>query len=268
MAKSKFFQIGWAAVLAFAMGIWCAASAETGAGATSLRYEEPVFLSGLIYARGADTNNILFRFQRTATRTGDTLNVRRDFTYPDGKLAAQERAIYEGNELVFYVLKELQIGAGGSAKIRHDRSKPGKGIIEFEYTGEAGSRAKTHTEDLPENALIGDMVGPFLVAHWDVLARGDKVKCRYLVVPRRETVGFTFVKDKNTSYQGQGAILVRMEPSSRLLSALVDPLFFTIETNSPHRVWSYSGRTTPKIRSGNKWKDLDATTVFDWETAR
>jgi hypothetical protein len=195
-----------------------------------LGYEEPRFLSGSIYARGADTNKLLFRFQRTATRTGETLNVRRDFTYPDGK--------------------------------------PGKRSFDFEYSGEAGGRAKTHTEDLPENALIGDMVGPFLVAHWDALARGDKVKCRYLVVPRRETLGFTFVKDKDTSYQGQGAILVRMEPSSRLLAALVDPLFFTIETNSPHRVWGYSGRTTPKIRSGNKWKDLDGVTVFDWETAR
>jgi hypothetical protein len=36
----------------------------------------------------------------------------------------------------------------------------------------------------------------------------------------------------------------------------------------PHRVREYTGRTTPKIQVKGKWKDLDATTVFDWDTAR
>jgi hypothetical protein len=59
-----------------------------------------------------------------------------------------------------------------------------------------------------------------------------------------------------------------MEVSSLLLAPLVDPLFFTIEKAPPHRVLQYVGRTTPKIQSRGKWKDLDAVTVIDWETAR
>jgi hypothetical protein len=124
------------------------------------------------------------------------------------------------------------------------------------------------TEALADNTLIGDMVGPFLVSHWDALRRGERVKCRYIVLPRRETVGFTFVKAPESMQPGRDVLIVRMEASSPLLAALVDPLFFTIEQAPPHRVLQYVGRTTPQVQVGGKWKDLDAVTVFDWESAR
>lgn len=239
-----------------------------GPGAAALKYEEPRFLTGAIYGQGADSKQLLFNFRREASRSGEKLNVQRDFTYPDGRLAARERAVYEGNDLVYYELKELETGAGGSARLQHAPGNPAKARIEFEYTQEAGARPKAHTEALTENTLINDMVGPFLLSHWDPLARGEKVKCRYIVVPRRETVGFTFVKDSESTWHGRNVIIVRMEASSPFVAALIDPLFFTIEKAPPHRVLQYAGRTTPKIKIGGKWKDLDAVTVFDWESAR
>src|SRR5512140_1897194 len=83
-----------------------------------LKYEEPKYLTGSIYAPGPDRQQLLFKFKRVANRSGSTLKVQRDFTYPDGKLAARERVVYEGNALALYELEELQIGAAGSAKIR------------------------------------------------------------------------------------------------------------------------------------------------------
>jgi hypothetical protein len=80
-----------------------------------------------------------------------------------------------------------------------------------------------------------------------------------------ETVGFAFRKDSETTWHGRKVIIVKMEPSSRIIAALVEPLFFTIESAPPHRVVQYVGRTTPKIQAGGKWKDLDAVTVFDWK---
>jgi hypothetical protein len=111
------------------------------------------------------------------------------------------------------------------------------------------------------------MVGPFLVSHWDSIQRGEKVKCRYIVVPRKETVGFTFVRDPESKPQDSRVLVVKMEPTSPFISALVDPLFFTIEQAPPHRILKYAGRTTPKVDAGGKWKDLDAVTVFDWKSA-
>jgi hypothetical protein len=231
-----------------------------------LRYEEPILLTGTVYARGS--NRPLFKFERVAQRSGSTLKVQRNYDYADGKPAARERAVYEGDELVLFELVDLQTGARGNARIRRDANHPEKNRIDFEYTVKSGDRPKTRNEALREDTLIGDMVGPFVVSRYDALSRGEKVRCRYIVVPRSETVGFTFVKDSESTWQGHKMLVVKMEASSRLIAALVDPLFFTMEENAPHRVVQYIGRTTPKIQVGGKWKDFDAVTVFDWESAK
>jgi hypothetical protein len=232
-----------------------------------LTYEDPRSLAAVINRQGPGSSTLLFGFQREAVRTGQMLDVRRDYTYPDGKLAARERALYEGNDLVLYELQESQIGARGSARIRRVPGNPAKGSIEFEYSKAPGTAPKTSTEALAQNTLIGDMVAPFLVSHWTELRRGEKLRCRYIVVPRRETVGFTFVEDSQATGQSQDVVIIRMEATSRFVAALVDPVFFTIEKASPHRILQYAGRTVPKIQAGGKWRDLDAVTVFDWKSA-
>ena len=269
-------------ILAGAVRFFCLAALLGSGGAPSrsfaadlpnpvpsgLKYEEPTYLVGAIYGRGADSKKLLFNFRRVATRSGSTLKVEREFTYPDGKPAARERVVYEGDSLVSYDLDDLQTGAAGSIRLRRAPDNPARGRIEFDYRGESGGRTKTSTEPLKGTVILGDMVGPFLASNLEKLLGGADLKCRYLVVPRRETVGFTFVKTGESTWQGKQVVLVKMEVSSVLLAALVDPLTFTIEKAAPHRVFQYVGRTTPKIQAGTKWKDLDAVTVFDWATAR
>jgi hypothetical protein len=94
------------------------------------------------------------------------------------------------------------------------------------------------------------------------------VNCRYIVVPRAETVGFSFTKHSETARGDEAVLVVKMQPTSRLLAALIQPLYFSIERVPPHRVLRYVGRTTPKIQAKGKWNDLDAVTVFDWQSAR
>jgi hypothetical protein len=196
------------------------------------------------------------------------LDVQRDYTDPDGQVAARERVVYEGNDLVLYELEELQIGAEGRARIRRAPGNPAQGRIEFEYSREKGRPPRRKTEGLSRNTLVNDMVGPFLMSHWDVLVRGDKVSCRYLVVPRCETVGFTFAKVSESTWQGRDVLIVKMAPSSVFVAPWVEPLLFTMEMDPPHRVLQYVGRTIPMIRVEDRWKDLDGVTVFDWSTAR
>ena len=54
-----------------------------------------------------------------------------------------------------------------------------------------------------------------------------------------------------------------MEPSSLIIAQLVEPLLFIVEKGGGHRVLEYMDRSTPKLRDGSKWKDLDARTVYD-----
>jgi hypothetical protein len=240
-------------------------AAEPATTEAPLKYEEPRSLTGALYERGSDRHRLLFRFRRQATRSGARLHVLREFTYPDGKPAAQEELLYEGSRLVSFTLREQQIGAEGSALIKRSGSQPDEGTIEFRYVKAPGATPKTRSEALRENTLTGDMIAPFLADHWDALLRGEKVKCRYIAVPRLETVGFTFVKDASADPHQPGTVTIRMEPTSRIIAALVDPLYFSVEKSPPHRVLQYNGRTTPKLNDRGKWEDLDAVTVFDWK---
>jgi hypothetical protein len=238
----------------------------TNTDGTPSKYEEPKLWLGTIYAKDSGRQQALFKFKRVATRSGSSLNVLREYTYPDGKPAARERMVYEGDDLVSYALDEWQIGAAGSVKVRRDPANPARSALLFEYTKDlaSGSKPKTSTEALRNDILTGDMVAPFIASHWGELSRGEKVKCRYIVVPRRETVGFTFVKESETTAQGQAVVIIRMEPTSLIIAQLVDPLIFTVEKAGQHRVLQYVGRVTPKAKAGSKWDDLDATFVFEW----
>ena len=255
-------------VLAGRGGMGCVGAEATNAGSILSVYEEPKLLTGAVYSSEPGSKKLLYKFTRTSTRSGAMVKVQRDFTYPDGKPAAREVITYEGNALVSFELAELQIGASGSAKIRRDADKPTKNGIDFGYTKEPGGKPKQCSEGLAENTLNSDMIATFLASHWDTLVRGEKVKSRYIVVPRMETVGFTFVKEPETPGPDRKVVIIKMEATSPILAALVDPLFFTLEKAPPHRVLQYAGRTTPKIPVGGKWKDLDALTIFYWDSAR
>src|SRR5690348_11149476 len=129
----------WLTVILFAVAggwkVFCGEAPKPGGEDLKL-YKDLKYLTGAIYT--ADGKHLLFKFKRTATRTNSTMKAVREFTYPDGKVAARERAVYEGDALVSFELEESQIGASGSAKIRRAPDKTAKGSIEFEYRPAGG----------------------------------------------------------------------------------------------------------------------------------
>jgi hypothetical protein len=230
-----------------------------------LDYAEPKLLTGTIVARS--TTNVLYHFRRTTARNSNTVQVLRVFNYPDGKLAARERVTYVNGELSAFQLDELQIDAQGNTQVTVDPKNPRKKKLTFEYTvGDAAhSKRKTNTETTDGEVLIGDMIPYFIVRHWSELMRGEPAKFRFIAQSRLETVGFKLVKEAEVTHRGQPCVRLRMEPTSVIIAQIVDPLFFVVEKNGAHRVLEYDGRTTPKMRRGSAWKDLDALNLYDWD---
>jgi len=224
-------------------------------------YLPPKLLTGSIYDKPG--GRLLFTFRRTASQTGDVVSVLREFNNPDGSLAALERVRYERGRLVRFQLDERQIGATGNALVEPLPNQR----IQFQYTTRSSRAGKPRqkSEATDEKVLISDMVAGFVAEHWDELARGESVKFRYIVVPRLETVGFKLRRESTAELHGKKVIRIKMEPSSRLIAQILDPLVFTVEADPPRRILQYWGRTTPKIRSGQSWNDLNALTVFNWE---
>lgn len=226
-----------------------------------LKYEQPTNFQGTILS--SNRKQTLFKFTRRATRTGDRLEVERDYTYPDGKLAARERVIYQGDNLVSISLEETQTGGSGQVVVKQPADRRRKGELFFEYSKDGRPPSK-RIETIRPNLVMNDMLAAFLVDHWDALMRGEEINCRFIVIPRKETVGFKFSYEGQSGKPGHEVVTIKMAPTSPFISALVDPVFFTIEKGGKHHVLEYSGRTTPKLKVGNNWKDLDAVTVFDW----
>ncbi len=247
--------------------VLAAGSRAWTAEAGNVDYAQPELLTGTVYETASGTNKILYQFTRTAARSNLTVRVTREFSYPNGSLAAREEMVYERGRLASFHLEEKQTGAHGSMKVGHDPENPTKKMLLFDWTAnadESGTR-KTDDEAFQSDSLVADMIPEFIRAHWNELARGQAVNFRYVAQSRLETVGFKLVKESEVTARGLPALRIRMQASSFIIAQIVDPLFFVVEKADPHRILEYEGRTTPKRREGSKWKDLDARTVYDWK---
>jgi hypothetical protein len=238
------------------------AKTETAA----IDYEEPKLLVGDIFPMGPDPKKVLFKSQRTSTREGATVKAACEYISNDGTVAARDTIVYANSKLVSFASDEFQTGEKGIATLRADPGHPGQRIINFEYTASpgAGTKKSTETERADMETLIDDMIPGFIVTHWNELMKGSPAKFRYIVLSRLETVGFRLIKDSETTRHGKPVVKIKMEPTSFIIAQLVDPLYFIVEKDGQHRILQYLGRTTPVVKNGNKWKELDADTVFEW----
>jgi hypothetical protein len=245
---------------ATSLALFASAASMDAAAAAAIDYGQPRLLSGTVYETASGTNKVLFTFKRTAMRSNSAEHVTRDLLYPNGNLAARELAGFGRGHLVSFQLEERQTGARGSATVR------GPSLLFDWVEGEgASARKKTDSEKVQPNTLVGDMLSYFIAARWDELARGTPVNFRFIAQSRLETVGFKLVKEADVTWRGTPALRLRMEPSSFLIAKIVDPLFFIVEKGGEHRILEYVGRTTPKVRDGSDWEDLDARTIYDWK---
>ena len=239
-------------------------AADTASPATAAAYDyaEPKLLTGTLYAIGSERKTVLFTFRRTATRSNSVVDVERQFFATNGTLAAEEKVVYETNRLVSLQMREFQEKVSGAVQIEPDPKNPARQKIFISYA-RGLTPPKGDAQKLLPDTVIDDTLYPFLLAHWDDLMRGDAVKFRFVSLEWERTFEFRFVKAAESSQNGRPVVQIRMEPTSRFVAKLVDPLIFTVEKNGSHRIRSYLGRTTPRIRKGRSWKYLDAETVFD-----
>ncbi len=240
-----------------------AGDASHPAKSAAYDYAKPELLTGTLYAIGSDRKTVLYTFRRIATHSGATVHVERQFYLTNGTLAAVDKVQYVSNELVSYRMQEFQARVSGAVQVAPDPKDPARQQICIGY-GPGLNPPKGKAQDLPPDTVFDDTVYPFMMAHWDDLIRGDTVKFRFISFEWERTFGFEFVKTGESEQNGQPVVQITMQPANMIIAALVDPLIFTVEKASPHRVLSYIGRTTPRIQKGKSWKYLDAETVFNY----
>jgi hypothetical protein len=227
-------------------------------------YAKPALFTGTVYEAGSQRTNVLFTFRRTATRSNDTVRVERQFVRPGGFVAATEDVVYESGRLVSLQMKEFQAKVSGAIEVSPDPEDPAEQKIYISY-GHGLEPARGESQELLPDTEVDDTIYPFMLAHWDGLMQGKPVKFHFVSLEWKKVFGFRLMKAGETVLNGRTVERIKMEPTNLLVAKLVEPLYFTIEKDAPHRVIGYVGRTTPRIKKGKSWKYLDADTVFDWK---
>lgn len=206
----------------------------------------------IIYDRSSNYQKILYQLERKEVEKQGEKIVEDIFKDPHGNIVARESFVYKGEGLLSYQLKHFQLGVNGKVSLNTQT-----------VTFTLGD--KTSEEDFQSNVLSKNQVVPHLYQHWNELMAGETISIRLLVVDRAETVGFKFFKEEETTYKEKQIVSIKMKPSNFIIAALVDPLIFKFEKDAPHKLLEVNGRVVPKQLVDDKWKDLDAVTVYQYQ---
>ena len=216
--------------------------------ATPVRASESV---SAIYEAGSNRQNLLFRMKRVNDERKDGSTIRNSYLYPDGKEAVTEEIVLENGKVRSIRIEQKQLGESYSAVVKD-------GVVHYSRT--ADGKTKESQEDYPDGVLVGAQISGFAATHWDDLMKGESRPFRIMVVDRQETFGFKMYKEASES-DGQ-TVTLKIKPSSPFISALVKPIAFRFDAKT-RKLRSVLGRTTPKLRKGDKWTDLDAELVIE-----
>jgi hypothetical protein len=210
--------------------------------------------TGKVYEKGSNRKNLLFTLKRVETHKGDTAHVTETFTDPEGKEAVRMDGDFKDGKIYNYSIDEFQTGVKGTIVLKDNHAY-------FTYK-EPGKDEKKSDEKVDGVFVVGLSFKNFIKENWDKLLKGDDAEMRFGVPDRLETVGFKFFKNKEAKIDGKDVVIFEMKPTSFVISALVKPLFFFYDKNTG-QLLEFVGRTIPKKKEGDSFKDLDAETVYD-----
>jgi hypothetical protein len=209
-----------------------------------------LIFEGTLYEIGSEREKVLFRWKLWATKDGQRRKTR--FLTSDRKLATSEELVLEDDEFWQYTVVHHEAQQRGVIRRVGDE-------IRFSYT--KNGKTKVDSEDYVSNFVAGPMLVPLIQSRWDTLMQGKDLRIRMGVADRRETVGFKISTEARKHQNGEDAIVLKMKPSSFVISALVDPIYFTFSADG-QTVYEVKGRTIPLREVDGKWKPSDVDGVY------
>lgn len=170
----------------------------------------------------------------------------------DSNEAMTEEAYFYQTRLQRYKVKQSQLNE------IYELNVSGKKLT---FTVQKNGETRTKTKAAPENLVVGPSFVPFFQAHWKELTERKKVIADLAVMDYMDTFGFEFEKVE-TSDNVKG-VTVRMRPTSVIVSAVVDPVYFLVQ-NDGTKILELKGQMLVKLKVGNSWQDFDGRAVFTY----
>ncbi len=166
-----------------------------------------------------------------------------------GQVVVEEKMETLNNKLVRYDIDQKQTNEQGWIEVKDNK-------VTFNHK-KPKKNNYPKTSDLPENFVVSPQIVPFIRDNWDAITSNKEIVIGLGVWHRQEIIRFTLNREKA---DGQN-VVVKMNPSSFFIRALVDPIYFTFDPVTKNLL-SYKGRTAPKEKKGDSFEDFDAITHY------
>ncbi len=214
-----------------------------------------VILKANFYELDSNLKTKAFHWTKELEKKSDSqhFEIAKSFDLSD-KLLVKQTTEFKNDQFVQFEVEELQTKKKGLIKVKGEK-------VFFKYY-ENGKLDKEDDEKLKKNFVVPSTLISYIKKNWETLANGDTVKIRFGVWSRAETVGFKLFKERTFKDNETEVIEIKMKPSSFIIAALVDPLFFRFN-KAGTRLLTMKGRVAPKKKKGKKWKDWDAEGVYE-----
>lgn len=213
------------------------------------------FFSAKIYDL-KDHSKHMFNYVSEVEYDGDRRSYVNTVTDLEGKVLVIEKTVATngGRTVVSFEQDQKQLGTVGKLEVRD-------GKIHFTFTKDG--KTKTDEEKVTDDFVVTSTLVANVRNDWAKIIKGESIKVRLGVLDRLETVGFQFKKESDTIPSGAAGHLVKMKPSSVIISALVNPLRFGFDAEGRYLL-EIEGRTNVKVMVDGKWKDFDGFTVYSY----
>lgn len=218
---------------------------QTPASAGALVYRGTVFPQDR--AHGAP----LFNYERRVSFVAEGHEAAVHMTQaPDGEVIIAEVAQYAaGYALHRFDATNKQLGHSGSVVLSN-----GGRHLEFRLLD--NGKLSTASEDVDAPVVSGPSVHGFILHHWDLLARGEPLPVRMIVLAQKQTYAFNIRRvEGNGGEAGNASFLIT--PSSWLVRLALKPLSVTFD-KATRNVVRYEGRVPPMRQFDGRLKTLDA----------
>jgi hypothetical protein len=205
-----------------------------------------------------DRSKLMFDYKSESEVTGDTKTFVNTVYDLNGEVLVIEKTVLkdDGKTLVSFEQDQKQLKTVGKVELRDGRAY-------FTFTRDG--KTKTDDEKAGADFIVTATLVAYVQAHWDAAMKGDTIKARLAVLDRLETVGFQFRKESEKEIAGAPAVILKMKPSSLIISALVNPLLFSFSADG-QKLLELEGRANVKVLIDGKFKDFDGYTVYSSPT--
>ncbi len=191
----------------------------------------------------------MFDYKKFKSVDGKKVSERAIYTDLSGDILTEEKVESRDGKLVRYDMDQKQLNQ--KAWIEVTDKKVTFNLKKF--------RKKNYpiTVDRPDNFIVGLEIVPTIIKNWDVFMKGKDMTVQLGVWHRQEAIGFKLSRDKSDDKN----LVVKMAPTSFLIRAVVDPLYFIFDKKTK-LLTSYKGRLTPKEKQGRSYGSVDGVVKY------